>query len=153
MEIKKILEEDVLPSCFQMTCGQLFIKSPVEDLIVLWRPPISSTASFVILSHPKWSGISSSKMTFVGKRKLSLLKKASRLECLKFARYHENWTVEDWKKILWSDETKINRIGSDGRTYTWKKKGSHFLTELPLLQSSMEEGTILWCRVVWGRIE
>jgi hypothetical protein len=31
--------------------------------------------------------------------------------------------VEDWKRVLWSDETKINRIGSDGRVYTWKKKG------------------------------
>jgi len=57
----------------------------------------------------------------VVKKKCPLLKKAHRLECLKFARYHENWTVEDWKRILWSDETKINRIGSDGRAYTWKK--------------------------------
>ena len=59
----------------------------------------------------------------VVKRKCPLLKKAHRLEHLKFARYHENWTVEDWKRILWSDETKINRIGSDGRACTWKKKG------------------------------
>jgi transposase len=58
----------------------------------------------------------------VVKKKRPLLKKAHRLECLKFARYHENWTVEDWKRILWSDETKINRIGSDGQVYTWKKK-------------------------------
>ena len=59
----------------------------------------------------------------VVKKKRPLLKKVHRLECLKFARYHKNWTVEDWKRILWSDETKINRIGSDGRTYTWKKRG------------------------------
>src|SRR6204780_1621020 len=59
----------------------------------------------------------------VVKMKCPLLKKAHRLERLKFARYHENWTVEDWKRILWSDETKINRIGSDGRDYTWKQKG------------------------------
>src|SRR5216684_1045544 len=65
----------------------------------------------------------------VVKTKCPLLKKAHRLEHLKFARYHENWTVEDWKGIMWSDETKINRIGSDGRAYTWKKKGNYFLTE------------------------
>ena len=59
----------------------------------------------------------------VVKRKCPLLKKAHRLEHLTFARYHENWTVEDWKMTLWSDETKINRIGTDGRTYTWKKRG------------------------------
>src|SRR5258707_13148102 len=58
----------------------------------------------------------------VVKRKCPLLKKAHRLDHLKFARYHENWTVEDQKRILWSDETKISRIGSDGRAYTWKQK-------------------------------
>ena len=30
--------------------------------------------------------------------------------------------MKDWKRVLWSDETKINRIGSDGRVHTWKQK-------------------------------
>ena len=59
----------------------------------------------------------------VVKKKCPLLKKRHRQDRLKFAKYHENWTVEDWKRVLWSDETKINRIGSDGRTYTWKQRG------------------------------
>ena len=25
--------------------------------------------------------------------------------------------------MIWSDETKINRIGSDGQEYVWKKAG------------------------------
>ena len=113
MEIKKTVKEDVLPSCLQATSDQLFIKSPVEDLIMLWRLPISSSTSFLILSHPKQSGMCSNKMTFVLLSRRPLLKKADRVEHLKFARYHVNWTVEDWKRILWSEETKINRIGSD----------------------------------------
>jgi hypothetical protein len=44
----------------------------------------------------------------VVKRKCPLLKKAYRLEHLKFVRYHNNWTVEDWKRILWSDETGLD---------------------------------------------
>jgi len=32
--------------------------------------------------------------------------------------------MEDWKRVLWSDETKINRLGSDGRQWVWKKPGS-----------------------------
>ena len=32
---------------------------------------------------------------------------------LEFAERHLDWTVEDWKKVVWSDETKINRFGSD----------------------------------------
>ena len=31
--------------------------------------------------------------------------------------------MEDWKRIIWSDETKINRIGSDGKQWVWKQVG------------------------------
>ena len=124
MEINKTAKGDVLPSCLHMTGNQLFVKSPLEDLIMLWRPPISLTTSFPILLHHKQSGIYSKIMTFtlLSRKNVLFSRRPHRLECLKFARYHENWTVEDWKRILWSDETKINRIGSDGRAYTWKKK-------------------------------
>ena len=29
--------------------------------------------------------------------------------------------MEDCKKVIWSNETKINCLGSDGRTWVWKK--------------------------------
>jgi len=47
---------------------------------------------------------------------------------LDFATKYQHWTVEDWKRVIWSDETKINRLGSDGREWVWKKPGS-MLTE------------------------
>jgi transposase len=55
------------------------------------------------------------------KKKVPMLKKTHHEKQLKFACYHENWTVEDFKRVLWSDETKINRIGSDGKVYVWKQ--------------------------------
>ena len=30
-----------------------------------------------------------------------------------FALKYKNWTMEDWTRVIWSAETKINRIGSD----------------------------------------
>lgn len=42
---------------------------------------------------------------------------------LEFAERHAEWTLEDWKRVIWSDETKINRLGSDGRKYVWKDMG------------------------------
>ena len=36
---------------------------------------------------------------------------------------HQHWTVEDWKRDIWSDEAKINCLGSYGRKWVWKKKG------------------------------
>ena len=59
----------------------------------------------------------------VMKKKVLMLKLTHRQRRLKFAWYHENWTVEDWKRVLWSDETKINHIGSDGKVYVWKQRG------------------------------
>ena len=46
---------------------------------------------------------------------------------LDFALRYQHWTVEDWKRVVWSDETKINRLGSDGREWVWKEPG-HALT-------------------------
>ncbi|KAI0997290.1 hypothetical protein K3495_g10896 [Podosphaera aphanis] len=40
---------------------------------------------------------------------------------LDFSLRHKEWTIEDWKKVVWSDETKINRICSDGINYTRQK--------------------------------
>ena len=57
------------------------------------------------------------------KRKRPLLKKRHRDARLDFALAHKDWTVEDWKRVIWSDETKINRLGSDGRKWVWKKPG------------------------------
>ena len=56
------------------------------------------------------------------KKKVPMLKKTHRQKRLEFAYYHENWTVEDFKRVLWSDEIKINQIGSDGKVYVWKER-------------------------------
>jgi transposase len=59
----------------------------------------------------------------VVKAKRPLLKAQHRKARLSFALKYQNWTVDDWKRVLWSDETKINKIGSDGHQYVWKKAG------------------------------
>jgi transposase len=40
---------------------------------------------------------------------------------LAFANKYKEWTLEDWERVIWSDETKINRWGSDGKKWCWKK--------------------------------
>lgn len=48
-----------------------------------------------------------------------MLKIQHRAARLKWANAHREWTVEDWKRVAWSDETKINRMGSDGKNWKW----------------------------------
>lgn len=39
---------------------------------------------------------------------------------MEFANMYKHWTKEDWQRVIFSDETKINRFGSDGRKWCWK---------------------------------
>ena len=37
----------------------------------------------------------------------------------RFAQMHKDWTVSDWERVVFSDETKIYRFNSDGRSWCW----------------------------------
>lgn len=51
---------------------------------------------------------------------LSLKHRKARLE---WAKAHQYWTVDDWKRVVFSDETKINLWNSDGIQYCWTRPG------------------------------
>lgn len=63
-----------------------------------------------------------------------------------FAKEYQYWIVADWTRAIWSDETKINHFGSDGRKWCWKGQG----TELKPNQVSgtMKHGG--GCIMIWG---
>lgn len=43
--------------------------------------------------------------------------------CLEWAQAHLNWTKQQWIRVLWSDEVKINCYGLDGPSHALVKKG------------------------------
>ncbi|XP_047137593.1 uncharacterized protein LOC124814084 [Hydra vulgaris] len=55
------------------------------------------------------------------------------------------WTVQrdliknDWKKVIWSDETKINRYTTDYRQWNWKREGEP-LTQKDFIQTVKHGG-------------
>jgi transposase len=55
-------------------------------------------------------------------KKKPKLTPAQKKACLAFAYKYKEWTVEDWKRVIWSDETKINLYGSDGQQYVWGRR-------------------------------
>ncbi len=41
---------------------------------------------------------------------------------LQFTQVHQNWTIEDWKNVAWSDESQFLLQHSDGRVRIWRKE-------------------------------
>ena len=39
---------------------------------------------------------------------------------------HQNWTPDDWRKVVFSDESKFKIWGSDGRKWCWRRVGEAF---------------------------
>ena len=52
-----------------------------------------------------------------------ILTAAHRKHRLYIAEKDRNYIVEDWKRVIWSDQTEINRLGSNGRNWAWKLPG------------------------------
>ena len=48
------------------------------------------------------------------KKRKALLSSSHRKALLDCAEAHKSWTLEDWKRIVWLDETKTSRLGRDG---------------------------------------
>ncbi|SAM83021.1 related to transposase [Ustilago bromivora] len=65
--------------------------------------------------------------------------------CHKFANEHKDMTVEDWKKVVWSDETKINFFGPDGKQFCWVKNAGF---NSKLVRPTVKFGSS--CIMIWG---
>jgi len=94
-----------------------------------------------VCNHLKKTG-----MKAVVKSKCPLLSTKHQKARLDFAHAHKHWTLDDWKQVIWSDETKINCLGSDGCKWAWKRPGEG-------LSDRLVEGTVKFgggSVMVWG---
>ena len=62
--------------------------------------------------------------------------------------------MEDWKRVLWTDETKINRIGSDGKVYVWKQQGEPVSdwTTTPTVKHGGGNNLMVWGCMGWNGV-
>ena len=44
-----------------------------------------------------------------------------KLKRFKFAQEHLNWTIKQWRNVMFSDETIISRVGSFGKSFYYKR--------------------------------
>ena len=54
-------------------------------------------------------------------RRKPLLEESHKKSCFQFARNYVGDTANMWKKVFWSDETKIELFGLKAKRYVWQK--------------------------------
>ncbi len=70
--------------------------------------------------------------------RVPLLSAKNRTRRIKFTQDHQNWTIEDWKNVAWSDESWFLLKHSDGRVRIKRKE-----------HESMDQWWWRWCNGVW----
>ncbi|KAG1390140.1 hypothetical protein G6F60_013089 [Rhizopus arrhizus] len=99
----------------QVVQGQLKTAREVHDKLMELGYSISyKTAINVLKSMNFFSAI---------KVKKPLLTTKHMKRQLAWAKKYQNWTTDDWRRVVFSDETKVNIWGSDGCKYYWSRPG------------------------------
>ncbi len=57
------------------------------------------------------------------KRKKPALTKNQKKARLEWAKKHSTWTSDDWRHVIWSDESPFSILNSNGKEYVWQKPG------------------------------
>ena len=65
---------------------------------------------------------------------------------LEFAKNYQDWTENDWNRVIFSDESKINRFNSDGRSWGWFRDTSMLEDRNVNIQIKHGGGGIM----IWG---
>ena len=71
---------------------------------------------------------------------------------LDFVLAHKDWTLEDWKHVIWSDETKINCLRSDIKKWAWKKVGEGLSDRLVQGIVKFGGGSLMWGYMSWDGV-
>ncbi len=82
--------------------------------------------------------------------RVSLLSDKNRTRRIQFTQDHQNWTIEDWKNVALSDESRFLLLHSDGRVRLWRKE--HESMDSSCLVSAVQAGgggVMVWGIFYW----
>ena len=122
------------------------IESGKADNAVQVAQTLSHTLGDKVSPETVCRVLRASNLKAVVKKKRPRLSTQHQKARLDFAIKYQGWTVDNWKKVIWSDETKINCVGSDGQQYVWKRVGEK-------LNDRQIQGTVKFgggSVMVWG---
>ena len=81
---------------------------------------------------------------------MPLLSANNRKLRLRFTQAHQNWTIEGWKNVAWSDESRFQLRHSAGRVRIWPKQ--HESMDPSCLVSTVQAaagGVMVWGMCSW----
>ncbi len=117
-------------------------KATVTQITTRYSQSIQNTISERTTCRTlKQMGYSSSRP-----HRVPLLSAKNRKLRLQFTQAHQNWTIEDWKNVAWSDESLFLLRHSDGRVRIWQRTWK-YRSILPCLNGSVQAGGGV---MVWG---
>ncbi len=96
-------------------------------------------------SNPEADGLQQQKTT-----PCAALSAKNRKRRIQFAQTHQNWTIEDWKSVAWSEESWFLLRHSDGRVRIWCKE--HESMDPSCLVSTVQAaggGVMVWGIFSW----
>ena len=81
-------------------------------------------------------------------RRKPMISVKNRKRRMNYVRCHENYDASYWRRVLFSDEKKFNRLGSDGSQYVRRRKDDEFNLKCTVSMLQGGGGSVM----VWGVI-
>lgn len=67
---------------------------------------------------------------------------------LNFARIHEDWSEDDWRSVLFTDESRFTLQGPDGRQRVWRRTGERYSQQMFARRTNFFGGSVMaWCGI------
>ena len=66
-----------------------------------------------------WNALREQKLSSFTKFKNHVLSRKNIKDRFHFAQMHKDWTMSDWERMVFSDETEICCFNLDGRNWCW----------------------------------
>lgn len=86
--------------------------------------------------------------------RMPLLSPKNRKQRPRLTQVHQNWTIEDWNNVVWSDGSRFQLLHSDGRVRIWLKQ--HESVDPSGLASTLQAaagGVMVWGILCWHTLD